>query len=120
RFLVFPEIEVVHRAELFEEGPEARIGGRRRARNALAVVAVCHSSSPGAGTTRFTIAGPISSSGRVTSTQPVARAACGMPAWAALAGDWAIVVPPLALTARVPSAPSTPDPDRITEIARSP
>src|SRR2546427_12487843 len=117
--LVFAQVEIVPSPHLLQEDAELgiRLGS---AGDRCLVGPVAHSSSPESGTTRFTSAGPISSSGSVMSTHPVARAACGMPAWAALAGSWIRVVPPLLLMARIPVAPSTPDPDRMTPMARSP
>lgn len=35
-------------------------------------------------------------------------------------GGWAIVIPPCSLMARMPSAPSLPEPERMTPTARSP
>src|SRR5437867_1033376 len=117
-FLVLAEVEVVLRAQLLEQLAEvfAELGRALTDR----VVAVAHVSSPAGGATRLASAGPISSSGSVKSTHRVARAACGMPACAALEGSCTIVVPPLALMSRIPSAPSTPEPESTTAIARSP
>src|SRR5262249_16795941 len=118
-FLVLAEIEVVACAQLFQQGAEI---ADELLGNLFEGIfgAVTHASSPSAGTTRVASAGPMSSSGSVKSTQLVARAAVGMPVWAAVLGSCTSVVPPLALMARIPSAPSNPDPERITPMARSP
>src|SRR6266581_3174219 len=113
-FLVLAEVEVVLRAQLLEQLAEvfAELGRALTDR----VVAVAHVSSPAGGATRPASPGPISSSGSVKSTHRVARAACGMPACAALEGSCTSVVPPLALMSRIPSAPSTPEPESTTAI----
>ena len=49
---------------------------------------------------------------------PVAMAARGMPSYFAVAGTWAMVMPPTALISRTPMAPSDAVPERITPIAR--
>ena len=46
--------------------------------------------------------------------------ACGMPKYVAVYLSWAMVVPPLLLIARQPSAPSFPVPDKITPITSDP
>src|SRR5262245_35930184 len=77
--LVLPKIKVVRLAELLEKSSEAA-GGRGQGGLCLdAVVVAVHVWSPGTPRTRLTMAGPMSSSGRDTSTHRVALAACGMP-----------------------------------------
>ena len=45
---------------------------------------------------------------------------CGIPGYDAVSGFWITIVPPAALTARAPIAPSVPVPVRITAMSPSP
>src|SRR5205823_14821565 len=60
------------------------------------------------------------SSGRIRSATPVRIAALGMPAYSALTSSCTITVPPRRLTARTPSAPSSPLPESTTAMAPAP
>jgi len=61
----------------------------------------------------------IASGGSTKSTRPVAITLVGMPDWPAVSGACAITMPPAAFTARAPSVPSVPVPERMMQIDRS-
>ena len=56
----------------------------------------------------------MSSMGTCRSTKPASTAARGIPACSAVATSWTMTLPPASWTARVPSAPSDPVPERTS------
>jgi hypothetical protein len=58
--------------------------------------------------------------GSTKSTQPLSKAARGIPAWVADFSSCAKVIPPTDLISHTPWVPSEPVPERITPMARPP
>jgi len=83
-----------------------------------ALIAILPESDGGA-ISRSARTGPISSTGRLRSIRDGASER-GMAGKAAVSGSWMITVLPASLTAWAPSAPSDPEPVRMTAISRSP
>src|SRR5262249_23299498 len=104
RALVAGEIEAALLLQEAQQVLEALL--LRRAHDGLLLTRVCR-------------AGAISCSGSTKSTMPVCCAASGMPPNSELSWSCTITVPPIFLIAFTPIAPSVPEPESTTAIARS-